>query len=137
MPEQIPIVSLFCGCGGMDSGLKQQGFIPIIAIDNSEIAIKTYNENNMPHVAVKSDISKLSGGKIISMIDGLGNGIKPRGIVGGPPCQSFSISNVYHNPEDPRNFLPLNVVNQRYGTLFEPNTLVSSEGRRSSLRVWL
>jgi DNA (cytosine-5)-methyltransferase 1 len=120
MPKQIPIVSLFCGCGGMDSGLKLQGFIPIIAIDNSEIAIKTYNENNMPHVAVKSDISKLSGEKIISMIDGLGNGIKPRGIVGGPPCQSFSISNVHHNPKDPRNFLPLKfasilkVVNTKY-----------------------
>lgn len=120
MLEQIPIVSLFCGCGGMDSGLKQQGFIPIIAIDNSEIAIKTYNENNVPHVAVKSDISKLSGEKIISMIGDLGNGIKPSGIVGGPPCQSFSISNVYHNTEDPRNFLPLKfasiikAVNKKY-----------------------
>ena len=29
----------------------------------------------------------------------------------------------------------IGVVNQRYGTLFEPNTLVSSEGRSSSLRV--
>ena len=120
MRLEMPIVSLFCGCGGMDLGLKQRGFIPIIAIDNSEIAIKTYNENNVPHVAVKSDISKLSGGKIISMIDGLGNGIKPRGIVGGPPCQSFSISNVYHKPEDPRNLLPLKfasiikAVNKRY-----------------------
>lgn len=120
MQLEIPIVSLFCGCGGMDYGLKQKGFVPIVAIDNSEIAIKTYNENNVPHVAVKSDISKLSGKKIISMIDGLGNSIKPRGIVGGPPCQPFSISNVYHNPEDPRNFLPLKfasimkAVNKKY-----------------------
>ena len=120
MRLEIPIVSLFCGCGGMDYGLKQKGFVPIVAIDNSEITIQTYNENNVPHVAVKSDISKLSGKKIISMIDGLGNGIKPRGIVGGPPCQPFSISNVYHNPEDPRNFLPLKfasimkAVNKKY-----------------------
>ena len=54
------------------------------------------------------------------MIDHLGNGMKPRGIVGGPPCQPFSISNVYHNPEDPRNFLPLKfasiikAVNKKY-----------------------
>ena len=120
MRVKIPIVSLFCGCGGMDYGFKQKGFTPIVAIDNTEIAIKTYNENNAPHVAVKSDISKLSGKKIISMINELGNGIKPRGIVGGPPCQPFSISNVYHNPEDPRTFLPLKfastmkAVNKKY-----------------------
>ena len=34
-------------------------------------------------------------------------------------------------------FYLLSVVNQRYGTLFEPNTLVSSEGRSSSLTVYI
>ncbi|MFX1298494.1 MAG: DNA (cytosine-5-)-methyltransferase [Promethearchaeota archaeon] len=107
MKKQIPVVSLFCGCGGMDYGLKQKGFIPIIAIDNNEIAVKTYNENNKPQVAIVSDIAKLSERKIISIIESLKSNTKPRGVIGGPPCQSFSTSNVFKNPRDPRHSLPI------------------------------
>lgn len=120
MKIKIPVVSLFCGCGGMDYGLKQQGFEPVLAIDNSEIAIKTYNANNKPNVAIVSDISTLSGRKIISMIEGIEKDVKPRGVIGGPPCQPFSISNVHHDPEDPRNKLPLEfasilkILNNKY-----------------------
>jgi DNA (cytosine-5)-methyltransferase 1 len=120
MRVNIPIVSLFCGCGGMDYGLKRKGFIPIIAIDNNEIATKTYNKNNKLQVATVSDISKLPGTKIISMIENLDKKIVPRGVVSGPPCQPFSMSNVHHNPEDSRRSLPLKfasilkVLNEKY-----------------------
>jgi len=35
----------------------------------------------------------------------------PKGIIGGPPCQAFSVGNVYKNPNDPRSKLPINYAN--------------------------
>jgi DNA (cytosine-5)-methyltransferase 1 len=121
--EQIPIVSLFCGCGGMDFGMSLAGFSPILAFDVNPVAVETYNRNNPP-VAVVADLSELSGRSIAKMIEEKGNGVIPRGIVGGPPCQSFSVSNVHRDPDDTRNGLPLkfasivHTLNRRYSLDF-------------------
>ena len=44
--QSIPVVSLFCGSGGMDLGFRREGFISILAIDDNEAAIETYNSND-------------------------------------------------------------------------------------------
>jgi DNA (cytosine-5)-methyltransferase 1 len=116
----IPVISLFSGCGAMDLGFEQQGFVPILAIDNNQAAVVTYNHNRSTKVAQKGDLASIAGKDIIAMLEKQAPGIRPRGVIGGPPCQSFSLSNVYKNQNDPRNMLPfhyaeiLKAINQKY-----------------------
>ena len=116
----MKILSLFSGAGGLDLGFEQQGFMPILAIDNNQAAVDTYNHNRSAKVAQKGDLASLSGRDIIVMLEKQMPGIRPRGVIGGPPCQSFSLSNVHKSLNDPRNMLPfhyaeiLKVINQKY-----------------------
>ena len=103
----IPIVSLFCGPGGMDLGFRKQGFQPILAIDVDQAAVDTYNWNNRRSIARQGDLLQLTDTEIINLIREVSGGISPRGVIGGPPCQSFSTSNVHHKRNDPRKKLPL------------------------------
>jgi DNA (cytosine-5)-methyltransferase 1 len=97
----IPVVSFFCGPGGMDLGFSQEGFESVVAIDNSQAAVDTYNWNT-PDIAINEDISKLSAKRIVQLVKEASPGVKPRGVIGGPPCQSFSIGNVRKKNSDPR-----------------------------------
>jgi DNA (cytosine-5)-methyltransferase 1 len=105
--QQIPVVSLFSGCGGMDLGFEWQGFIPVVAIDNDQIAIDTYNWNRELEVARQGDLSKLSGRSIVDIIEKFAPGVRPRGVIGGSPCQSFSRGNVHRKSKDSGYELPL------------------------------
>lgn len=88
------VVSLFCGAGGMDLGFKQAGFNIIWANDIDEDACITY-KNNIGDV-VLGDISKISSDEIPDGADV---------VIGGFPCQGFSVANTGRNMEDERNFL--------------------------------
>jgi DNA (cytosine-5)-methyltransferase 1 len=105
--QLIPVISLFSGPGGMDLGFRKQGFLPIVAIDISQSAVETYNWNAKKRIAQQQDLSKLSDGDIVRLIRDAAPGIKPCGVIGGPPCQSFSLSNVHKKRNDPRRKLPL------------------------------
>jgi DNA (cytosine-5)-methyltransferase 1 len=105
--EGIPVISLFSGAGGMDRGFREQGFVPVLALDISQAAINSYNFNHEPTVARLADLSCLSGAEIIALLRQVAPGVRPRGVIGGPPCQSWSISNVHHQPSDKRKRLPL------------------------------
>jgi DNA (cytosine-5)-methyltransferase 1 len=61
MPQtSIPVVSLFCGPGGMDLRFRRLGFVPILAIDDNQSAVDSYNWNHAAKVAIKADITELS-----------------------------------------------------------------------------
>ena len=45
-PESRPLVSLFCGCGGLDLGFREAGFQPVVAIDKDAMACRTYELNH-------------------------------------------------------------------------------------------
>lgn len=104
----------------MDLGFRRHGFEIVLAIDNDEAAVQTYNANQGPGIAQKRDLSRLSGHDVIDLIQQRSPGIRPRGVIGGPPCQSFSRSNVHGRPRDHRHQLPLHyaeilkVLNQKY-----------------------
>ena len=103
MPRKpIPVVSLFCGPGGMDLGFRRQGFVPLVAIDDNQSALDTYNRNHAGKIAVKIDIRKISNVEIVKLVKQASRGIAPRGVIGGPPCQSFSLGNVNKRYDDPR-----------------------------------
>ena len=103
MPQTpIPVVSLFCGPGGMDLGFRRVGFVPILAIDDNQSAVDSYNWNHAGQVATKADITELSTAEFVELVKRSSPGVVPRGVIGGPPCQSFSFGNVTKKRRDPR-----------------------------------
>jgi len=118
--KKIPILSFFSGCGGMDLGFENKGFLPIIAIDNNKRSVETYNKNRKCETALFGDLSKLTGRQIIKLISEKYPGVSPKGVIGGPPCQSFSQANVSGKENDNRHQLPiqyakiLKTLNEKY-----------------------
>lgn len=119
----MPVVSLFCGCGGLDLGFVQENFDPVLALDISPAAIKTYNHNHGKDIARVADLAETDGSDIIAMLEDKGTK-PPQGIIGGSPCQTFSKGNVHARADDIRHVLPerfatiLKVLNAKYNLDF-------------------
>ena len=78
------VVDLFSGCGGMSLGFEQAGFEIVGAFDNWDAAIDIYKEN-FAHPIYKKDLSTEDPVPTIKELC-------PDLIVGGPPCQDYSIA---------------------------------------------
>jgi DNA (cytosine-5)-methyltransferase 1 len=122
LEKPIPVLSLFCGAGGMDYGFVRAGFKPVLAIDKDATAANTYNFNLETTIASTHDLANLSGAGLIKLLEG--QRVKPKGIIGGPPCQGFSFGNTKARPDDPRNLLALKysdligALNKKFGVDF-------------------
>lgn len=92
-------IDLFCGAGGLSTGIEQEGFRPSIAVDKDKSALLTY-QFNRPWLDSKSiineDIRELVGQQVFDFVPV---------IVGGPPCQGFSVANQHKKECDERNEL--------------------------------
>lgn len=102
MAKKFTVIDLFCGCGGFSLGFKSAGFDVLLGIDNWADAIKTYSANFPETQVITGDIRKTNGAEILKKL-GIGkNDVDV--IIGGPPCQGFSLSGkrLY---DDPRNTL--------------------------------
>ena len=95
--EQVKpkVISLFSGAGGMDLGFIQAGFEIIWANDFFKEATDTYKKNIGDHI-VYGDITKIKSDEIPDGADV---------VIGGFPCQGFSVANNKRSMEDKRNFL--------------------------------
>jgi DNA (cytosine-5)-methyltransferase 1 len=98
------LVSLFCGAGGLDLGFEEAGLDVSLAYDIRPDSIKSYNANRLGRACGNvADIRNLS----VSNIDRhFGARFLPIGLLGGPPCQSFSGANTADAEDDPRHSLP-------------------------------
>lgn len=102
--DERRLLSLFCGPGGLDQGFSEAGFLIDLAFDNDGECVRTYNRNHPRSRAFVRDIRELT----VKELDDLsGTEYSPYGVIGGPPCQSFSVSNVHQRTDDPRHELPL------------------------------
>lgn len=79
----MPVVDLFCGCGGLSKGFELAGFNIVAAFDSWQSAITCYSAN-FNHNAQYLDLDDVEGA--VNMI----RPYAPRIIIGGPPCQEFS-----------------------------------------------
>ena len=97
------LLSLFAGCGGLDLGFENAGFSIGLAYDIRPHSIHSWNRNrpgpNRGHVA---DLRTIT---FPDMDLHYGTNFVPSGVIGGPPCQSFSRANRSPSPDDPRNKL--------------------------------
>ena len=98
--KKLNVIDLFCGCGGMTTGLIEAGLNVVAGIDIWECAIKSY-EANHKHLSICKDLSKFKPSELIEKYN---IPEKIDIIVGGPPCQGFSIAGK-RDKKDPRNSL--------------------------------
>ena len=94
------VVGLFAGCGGLDLGFKQAGFDVVWANDFDPDSVKTYQSNIGNHITL-GDISAITNKEIPDGFDVL---------LGGFPCQGFSVANIKRSMKDERNFLYLEML---------------------------
>lgn len=134
--DEATLVDLFSGAGGLSVGFHQAGFRVIGGVDVEDVYTTTYARNHPDGTALTRDITELSGSELleelgVASVDGL---------VGGPPCQGFSIAG-RRNPEDERNNLVFHfvrLVNELRPEFFLMenvrgfNSMTTEEGQRFS-----
>lgn len=106
--QALKIVDLFCGAGGLSLGFVQEGFYVALANDIEPCCLDTYAHN---HPETPRDHIVL--GDIRDVVADLGNRTIGKDIdivVGGPPCQGFSMANRQRLIDDPRNYLYKNYI---------------------------
>ncbi len=86
--NKLTFLDLFSGCGGLSLGFELSGFKSVLAIDNWRDALETYKYNRKDVRVLCADLSNISPDNIKNdqKIDTLDV------IIGGPPCQGFSIA---------------------------------------------
>ena len=94
------IISLFSGCGGLDLGFEKAGFKIPVANEFDSTIFQTFKENHPNTYLIEGDIRKVTKADISPFIYG-----EVDGIIGGPPCQSWSEAGSLKGIEDARGQL--------------------------------
>ena len=85
MNNNVAVVDLFCGVGGLTCGLKKAGLDVVAGIDNDATCRYAYEENNHTKF-IEADVSKLPS----SDVDNMFGEADIKILVGCAPCQRFS-----------------------------------------------
>lgn len=92
----MALISLFSGAGGLDTGFLQAGFQTAIANEYDPKICPTYRINHPEVDLIEGDIRNLNANVFPE---------HPEGIIGGPPCQSWSEGGSLRGIDDPRGRL--------------------------------
>lgn len=111
------VIDLFSGCGGLSLGFEMAGFDVRLAIDNWEDALVTYRYNHKNTETLNADLLNLDPIMVakdynLHCVDV---------IIGGPPCQGFSVAGK-RIIDDDRNKLYKSFV--RFVDHFKPKAFV-------------
>ena len=108
MSKKFTCVDLFSGAGGLSRGFYDAGYDVVLGVDFDEAALKTFKENHGLAEAMKLDL--FNHDNIDVIVDFLDKQkIELDVLVGGPPCQGFSIAGP-RDMNDKRNSLYLAMV---------------------------
>lgn len=103
MHKKYNVLDLFCGAGGLSRGFIDAGFSVKLGVDNDDMALKTFANNHEGAVAMKLDLFDLDNiNKIKTFFSA--NNLAVDVLVGGPPCQGFSLAGP-RQIDDSRNVL--------------------------------
>jgi len=98
---KFKVTELFASCGGMSKGFEMAGFDIKIANEIWEPAARTYRRNHLKTNLILGDITDP---EIKKEVIKLSNQNEVEVIIGGPPCQAYSVAGL-RNPDDPRGKL--------------------------------
>ena len=132
----IKFLDLFAGCGGFSVGLKKAGLISIGEVELDEWAAESLRFNFPESRVLQGDIREFDD-EIINSFFGVDV------IVGGPPCQGFSVAGASQfGVDDPRNELLhwfihwVSILNPKIAIIENvPNILTKSDGDKTVLEV--
>lgn len=98
----MKVVDIFCGAGGLSSGLQQAGLEIVAGVDQDKDSMDTFAHSHANSVAICQDA--------VTAVDGELQMFKRKPLqsediilVGGPPCQGFCSINPGRHIDDPRN----------------------------------
>src|SRR5258708_16832024 len=94
------VIDLFCGAGGLSEGFKQAGFCVLAGQDFDHTAGATFAATHPDAAFVGGSIQDISASTLLEAA-----GLSPGGldvIVGGPPCQGYSVYHHQRGLNDPR-----------------------------------
>lgn len=119
-------IDLFCGCGGFTLGMQRAGFRCLAAIDLDGAAVKTLRRNlTDAELVLKRDLTLFPPKALAEIIDTKSVDV----VVGGPPCQGFSIARQVDGAnhgrrltDDPRRYLYREFL--RYVEYFQPKVFI-------------
>lgn len=88
--NNISLIDLFSGAGGLGLGAKWAGGNLRLSVDNDPVSCETLNANRLSHagLVLQADVASVSGAQIRKAA-GLSK-TEPVIVIGGPPCQPFS-----------------------------------------------
>ena len=118
MSNKLKVLDVFSGAGGFSLGFQMQGCRIIGAIEKDKWAADTFKYNHEDAKVIVGEIENITNEELKNFFTD-----KPDIIIGGPPCQGYSICNKNAgDPKDPRNSLFMEYL--RVAKLFSPEILV-------------
>ena len=115
--RKYTVLDLFCGCGGLSLGFEQAGYNVLLGIDMWKDALETFKFNHKNSDVLCADLANLSPEEVDMKISHQAVDV----IIGGPPCQGFSIAGK-RIVDDDRNKLYKSFV--RMVSFFKPSAFV-------------
>ncbi|MFB0498122.1 DNA (cytosine-5)-methyltransferase 1 [Mucilaginibacter sp. OAE612] len=101
MVKKYTVIDLFAGAGGFGLGFSMASFNLLLSLEKDKWAVDTLRHNNPDHLVIQDDIrSYKTNNEILNIVKS-----PPDVIIGGPPCQGFSLAGPSKDPKDPRNSL--------------------------------
>ena len=103
MKPELTAIDLFCGAGGLSEGFRQAGFRVLAGNDLDETAGLTYAATHLDATFLPGPIQEISSQRLLKA-SGLVKG-ELDCLIGGPPCQGFSVYNHQRGMHDERSQL--------------------------------
>ncbi len=126
--QPYTLISLFSGIGGIDEGLHQAGFAPLLCCEkdpNASETLKGWLASKGLETPIYEDVTQLDP-HILRRELGLVPGQLDL-LAGGPPCQSFSLIGKRGSLEDDRGLLLFEMV--RFAEAFMPKAILIEQVR--------
>lgn len=98
--QNMNVISLFAGAGGLDLGFERAGFDIPIANEFDKKIWDTYKINHPKTNLLEKDIRQITRQDLAQYLDS-----EVDGIIGGPPCQSWSEAGTLRGIDDARGQL--------------------------------
>lgn len=103
MRTPLTYIDLFSGAGGLSLGFEQAGFQQLLSVEMEPDYCQTYRANFPHHQLLQKDLTTLTEQDLINCLNGQSVDL----VIGGPPCQGFSMAGKIGRTftDDPRNHL--------------------------------